>query len=51
MHRFLIVALSAGAAFAQLPEPNQSGVSMGHIHLMVADPEAQKKIWVEALGA
>ena len=24
---------------------------MGHIHLMVADPEAQKKIWVEALGA
>ncbi len=24
---------------------------MGHIHLMVADPEPQKKIWVELLGA
>ena len=24
---------------------------MGHIHLLVADPDAQKKIWVEALGA
>ncbi len=24
---------------------------MGHIHLIVADPDAQKKIWIEALGA
>jgi catechol 2,3-dioxygenase-like lactoylglutathione lyase family enzyme len=51
MHRFLILAVSASALFAQLAAPNQSGVSLGHIHLLVADPEAQKKIWVEALGA
>ena len=24
---------------------------MGHIHLMVADPDAQKKLWVGVLGA
>lgn len=51
MHRLLIFAASATALFAQLPAPNQSGVSFGHVHLMVADPEGQKKIWVEALGA
>jgi catechol 2,3-dioxygenase-like lactoylglutathione lyase family enzyme len=26
-------------------------VSAGHLHLMVRDPEAHKKIWVEVLGA
>ena len=51
MHRFLILAASVSALFAQLPASNQSGISMGHLHLMVADPDAQKKIWVEALGA
>jgi catechol 2,3-dioxygenase-like lactoylglutathione lyase family enzyme len=42
---------SAVSLFAQLPAPNENGVSMGHIHLMVADPEAQKKLWVGVLGA
>src|SRR5215831_9168173 len=51
MHRILIVATFTSSLFAQLPAPNASGVSMGHLHLMVADPEAQKKIWTEALGA
>jgi len=51
MYRLLILAASAGALFAQLPGPNQSGVSLGHIHLLVADPEAEKKVWVEGLGA
>ena len=55
MYRFFILvfflAATACALLAQLSVPNQSGVSMGHIHLLVADPEAQKKIWVEALGA
>ncbi len=51
MDRLLILAVSVSALFAQLPAPNESGVSLGHIHLLVADPEAQKKIWVEALGA
>jgi len=51
MYRFSIIAALAGVLFAQLPAPNQSGVSLGHVHLMVEDPDAQKKIWVEALGA
>ena len=38
-------------AFAQLSAPNDSGISIGHIHLYSKDPDAQKKIWVEALGA
>jgi len=36
---------------AQLPAPNAAGVSAGHMHMMVRDPEVHKKIWVEALGA
>src|SRR5438552_3991867 len=51
MHRFFLFAISACALFAQLPAPNQTGVSTGHVHLLVADPVAQKKIWVEAFGA
>lgn len=39
------------SSFAQLPPPNESGVSMGHIHLLVADPDAHKKLWVGVLGA
>jgi catechol 2,3-dioxygenase-like lactoylglutathione lyase family enzyme len=51
MQRFLILVASASALFAQLPTPDQSGVSLGHVHLLLENPEAQKKIWVEALGA
>jgi catechol 2,3-dioxygenase-like lactoylglutathione lyase family enzyme len=47
---FLFTALAAPLT-AQLAAPNDSGVSMGHVHLMVADPEAQKKVWVDVLGA
>jgi catechol 2,3-dioxygenase-like lactoylglutathione lyase family enzyme len=36
---------------AQLPAPNVAGVSMGHIHLIVKDPEAQQKVWMDVLGA
>ena len=36
---------------AQLAAPNESGVSLGHVHLLSRDPDAQKKIWVEAFGA
>ncbi|SPE30046.1 Glyoxalase/bleomycin resistance protein/dioxygenase [Candidatus Sulfopaludibacter sp. SbA6] len=51
MRRLFVFAASAAALFAQLPAPNESGVSMGHLHLMVADPDAQKKLWVGVLGA
>src|SRR5580704_296559 len=47
---FLFAALAAPLS-AQLAAPNDSGVSLGHIHLMVADPEEQKKLWVGVLGA
>jgi catechol 2,3-dioxygenase-like lactoylglutathione lyase family enzyme len=43
--------ISAAPLRAQLPAPNAAGVSAGHIHLMVRDPDAHKKIWVEVLGA
>jgi catechol 2,3-dioxygenase-like lactoylglutathione lyase family enzyme len=51
MRWIFLFAASAAALFAQLPAPNESGVSLGHIHLMVADPEVQKKLWVDVLGA
>jgi catechol 2,3-dioxygenase-like lactoylglutathione lyase family enzyme len=47
---FLIAAASAVSAFAQLPPPNDAGVSMGHLHLTVNDPEEHKKLWVGLLG-
>jgi catechol 2,3-dioxygenase-like lactoylglutathione lyase family enzyme len=51
MRRLIILLASAASLFAQLPAPNESGVSMGHIHLLVADPEPHKKLWVGVLGA
>lgn len=45
-----IALLSAGAVWAQLLHPNDSGVSMGHLHYKVRDVEANKKFWI-ALGA
>ena len=51
MRCLFVFAASAAALFAQLPAPNDSGVSMGHLHLMVTDPEAQKKLWAGLLGA
>ncbi len=46
-----LIAISAASLYAQLAPPNDMGVSVGHIHLIVADPEAQKKIWSGVLGA
>jgi catechol 2,3-dioxygenase-like lactoylglutathione lyase family enzyme len=43
--------VSAGPVQAQLPAPNAAGVSSGHIHLVVRDPAAHKKIWVDLFGA
>ena len=50
---FLLVGLlgSANPVRAQLPAPNAAGVSSGHMHLMVRDPAAHKKIWVDVFGA
>ena len=46
-----LFAFSALAAFGQVAAPNAAGVSIGHVHLIVNDPEAQKKLWVGVLGA
>ena len=35
---------------AQLPEPNQMGVGMGHLHLKSGDVPANKKFWINTLG-
>jgi catechol 2,3-dioxygenase-like lactoylglutathione lyase family enzyme len=43
--------IAASPARAQLPAPNAAGVSSGHIHLVVKDPAAHKKIWVDLFGA
>jgi len=40
----------ATPASAQLAEPNQVGVTMGHIHLVVKDVEAQKQFWISIMG-
>jgi catechol 2,3-dioxygenase-like lactoylglutathione lyase family enzyme len=45
----LVVALSPGSASAQLASPNKAGVSMGHLHYVVKDVEANKRFWM-ALG-
>src|SRR6266478_2873042 len=37
--------------FAQLTTPNETGITIGHIHLLSKDPDLHKKIWIEALGA
>src|SRR5215813_842150 len=47
----VVFLFTQAIAFAQLTAPNDSGISIGHIHLYSKDPDAQKKIWVEALGA
>lgn len=56
MRSWLILPISflaAAAAFllpAQTPAPNAAGISFGHIHLMVPDPNATEKLLVDILG-
>ena len=45
-----IALLWAAPARAQLVEPNQIGVRMGHVHLAVTDVEAQKQFWISTMG-
>jgi catechol 2,3-dioxygenase-like lactoylglutathione lyase family enzyme len=45
----LATLLPTGAARAQVAAPNEAGVSMGHVHLVVQDLEAGKKFWT-AMG-
>ena len=51
MRSVFLLAVSAASLFGQLAHPNDTGISIGHIHLVVADVDAQKKVWVDAFGA
>ena len=41
---------SATPALAQLAPPNDLGVALGHIHLVVKNVDAQKEFWTTMLG-
>jgi catechol 2,3-dioxygenase-like lactoylglutathione lyase family enzyme len=45
-----IALLWVTPARAQLVEPNQVGVRMGHVHLAVTDVEAHQQFWVSMMG-
>lgn len=51
MKYFLLAALTAASLCAQVAPPNDMGISVGHIHLIVSDTDAQKKFWSDLLGA
>jgi catechol 2,3-dioxygenase-like lactoylglutathione lyase family enzyme len=51
MRWLCLFAASAAPLFAQLSAPNEAGVSLGHVHLVLKDVEGQKKLWVDILGA
>src|SRR5688572_12726984 len=42
--------ISAGSARAQLAPPNDIGVALGHIHLVVKSVAAEKDFWTTMLG-
>ena len=43
--------LVPGSAGAQSAAPNKAGVSMGHLHYVVKDVEANKRFWIALGGA
>jgi catechol 2,3-dioxygenase-like lactoylglutathione lyase family enzyme len=50
MRWLCLLAASAASVFAQVAPPNDAGISIGHIHLTVPDPDAQVKVWTDLLG-
>ena len=42
----MVVLWPFAASWAQLAAPNEAGVRMGHMHMVVRNVEAEKKIWV-----
>ncbi len=38
-------------SLAQLAPPSQLGISMGHVHFNVSDPEAHRQLWIEHFDA
>src|ERR1700692_3906302 len=46
----IIALLTAASLPAQLTAPNAAGVTLGHIHLIVKDVDAQTRFLVDMLG-
>lgn len=46
----VVACVMASAAEAQLAQPNELGVRMGHVHITVSDLEASKKFWIQEGG-
>ena len=46
----LATVLPLSTAWAQLQAPNDAGVTMGHLHLLVKDVEMNKKFWITMGG-
>jgi catechol-2,3-dioxygenase len=46
-----LVLIMPVRAFAQVTAPNETGIAIGHVHLMSRDPDALKTIWIDAFGA
>jgi catechol 2,3-dioxygenase-like lactoylglutathione lyase family enzyme len=44
------VAAAAAFLFAQTAAPNDTGISIGHIHLTVPDPDGMLKLWTDVMG-
>jgi catechol 2,3-dioxygenase-like lactoylglutathione lyase family enzyme len=47
----VLLGAAAAAGQAQLAAPNAAGAAMGHVHLLVKDVAAHRRLWVEGLGA
>lgn len=51
MRWLILLAASVACLYAQVAAPNDAGVSIGHVHLILGNPDAHKKLWVDVLGA
>ena len=47
---FILSSFSAANLFGQFAPPNDAGVSLGHIHLLVKDISAQERFFTEMMG-
>ncbi|MCC7499775.1 MAG: VOC family protein [Bryobacterales bacterium] len=50
MRWFPFLSLLVCPVMAQLAPPNAAGVSMGHLHIITPDPEAQRRAWIDVTG-
>jgi len=50
LRALVLTVFSLTAAFAQLAPPNDAGVTLGHIHLVVKDVDAQQRFWTTMMG-